>query len=256
VPGLVALVLGFTAMVYAVIAAGHGGSPVVVGTSSAVALAAFVAAAVAERRAADPVLPLSLLTRPAFLAPNVVALTMNLVFNGLLFVLMLYLQDVRHERAVIAGLTVLPLAVPLVALAPLSGRLTAAHGPRRPVAIGCLVASAGALCLLGLGAHGGLRWLLTGFALLGVGAGLVTASVVAAVVRATPSDRAGLATGMSNTSRQTGTATGVAVFGAAAGVPEHVGPFVASVHTLAALGAGLWAMAFVLAVVGIERRHR
>ena len=66
---------------------------------------------------------------------------------------------------------------------------------------------------------------MTAFLLLGCGAGLVTASVVAAVVRATPADRSGLATGVSNTARQTGTAAGVAIFGAIAGSPGHATRF-------------------------------
>ena len=62
----------------------------------------------------------------------------------------------RRRRA---GLLVLPLAVPLVALAPLSGRLTAARGPRTAVAAGCLVAAAGPPFLLGVGpARGTAGW--------------------------------------------------------------------------------------------------
>lgn len=52
--------------------------------------------------------------------PTGSALTMNLVFNGLLFVTMQYLQDVLHYSPPAAGCAVLPLAVPLVVLAPVS----------------------------------------------------------------------------------------------------------------------------------------
>jgi DHA2 family methylenomycin A resistance protein-like MFS transporter len=256
VPGLAGLVVGLAALVYTVIAAGHGEQTTVVLVAALLAALAFATAALAESRASDPVLPVTLLTRRDFLSPNVVALTMNLVFNGLLFVIMLFLQDVRHDSALVAGLTVLPLAVPLVLLAPVSGRLAAAHGPRRPVAIGCATAAVGALCLLGLDADGGIGWLLVGFGVLGVGAGLVTASVVAAVVQATPPERSGLATGMSNTSRQTGTATGVAIFGAVAGSPARVGAFVTAVHALAVTGAVLWLIALLLTVFGVARRPR
>jgi DHA2 family methylenomycin A resistance protein-like MFS transporter len=256
VPGLAGLVVGLAGLVYTVIAAGRGQSAGVVATGAGVTAGGLAAAVLAERRARHPVLPVSLLGKREFLTPNVVALTMNLIFNGLLFVIMLYLQDVRRERAVIAGLTVLPLAVPLVALAPLSGRLAGAFGPRRPVALGCALAAAGSLCLLGVQERGSTAWLLTGFGVLGTGAGLITAAVVTAVVRATPADRSGLATGMSNTSRQTGTATGVAVFGAVAGSPARAGEFVASVHVLAVVATALWCGAFALTMIGVERRPR
>jgi DHA2 family methylenomycin A resistance protein-like MFS transporter len=91
---------------------------------------------------------------------------------------------------------------------------------------------------------------------LGCGAGLVTASVVAAAVQATPADRSGLATGVSNTARQIGTATGVALFGAVAGSPADAGAFVGAVHALAVTGAALWLAAFGVAMGGIAHVPR
>jgi DHA2 family methylenomycin A resistance protein-like MFS transporter len=255
VTGLLGLIVGLSASVFAVIAWGRGAvtEPL---AAAAVAVVGFVVGLRAERRVEHPVLPLDLLRRPAFFGPNVVAFIMNATFNGLLFVTMLYLQDVRGYSPLIAGVAVLPIAVPLVALAPISGRLAAARGPRTAILLGSVVAAVGALPLLGLTADGGLPWLLTGFAGLGCGAGLVTASVVAAVVRATPAQRPGLATGMSNTARQSGTAAGVALFGAAAGPARHVSQFVAALHGLALLAAGLWAAAATLAAATAEGRSR
>jgi MFS transporter, DHA2 family, methylenomycin A resistance protein len=251
--GLVGFVIGLAGLVFTIISAGRHASALVIGVAAAVTLAALGGAIAAERDAESPILPLDLLRRRDFLSPNVVALTMNLVFNGLLFVTMLYLQDLRHRSPIAAGVLVLPLAVPLVALAPVSGRLTARHGPRRAIAIGCLTAALGTLPLLGVTANGGLAWLVTSFTVLGCGAGLVTASVVAATVRATPPDRSGLATGVSNTARQTGTATGVAIFGAVVGSQATAAHFVAALHALAVAAAVLWLAAFVVAMTGIER---
>jgi DHA2 family methylenomycin A resistance protein-like MFS transporter len=249
--GLAALVVTLTGFVYTVIEAGHGAAPAVVGVAAGVTVCAAAAAVRAERRAERPILPLDLLRRPAFLSPNLVALTMNLVFNGLLFVTMLYLQDVRGLSALRAGSLVLPLAVPLVLLAPVSGAITARRGPRTAIALGCAVAAPGAALLCGLRPDGGVGWLLAGFTLLGCGAGLVTASVVAAAVRATPVGRSGLAMGVSNTARQVGTATGVALFGAVAGSPDHPGHFVSAVRALAAGAAVLWLLAGVVALRGV-----
>ena len=61
---------------------------------------------------------------------------------------------------------------------------------------------------------------------------------------------------MSNTAGQSGTAVGVAVFGAAAGPAPHVSQFVPAVHGLALLAAGLWATAAGLAAVTVEGRVR
>jgi DHA2 family methylenomycin A resistance protein-like MFS transporter len=249
--GLVGLAAGLGALVFTVIELGRGASPALVVGAAAVTVAAFGAGLWCERRAADPVLPLDLLRRALFISPNAVALTMNLVFNGLLFVGTLYLQDVRGRSPLVSGLLVLPLALPLVALAPVSGRLTAARGPRTAVAVGCAIAVAGPLFLLGLRPDGGLGWLVAGYTVLGCGAGLVTASVVTAVVQATPPERSGLATGTSNTARQVGTASGVAIFGAVAGSPDAAGRFVSGIHALALVATTLWAGALVLALAGV-----
>jgi DHA2 family methylenomycin A resistance protein-like MFS transporter len=247
VNGLAGLVVGLAAFVFAVISIGRDGSVAAVAGGALVSMAALTWAVRAERRAEQPILPLELLRRRDFVGPNVVALTMNLVFNGLLFVVMLYLQDVRDLSPIRAGLLVLPLAVPLIALAPVSGRLTARRGPRTAIAAGCLLAAPGGLFLLGLRPDSGTGWLIAGFGVLGCGAGLVTASVVAAAVRATPAERSGLATGVSNTSRQIGTATGVALFGAIAGSPGDATRFVDAMHVLGVLAAVLWSIAFVIA---------
>jgi DHA2 family methylenomycin A resistance protein-like MFS transporter len=251
--GLAGLVAGLGGAVFAVIEAGRGSTGVAVG-GAAVAVGGFVLGLRAERRAEHPVLPLDLLRRPPFFGPNLVAFVMNSTFNGTLFVTMLYLQDVRGYSPLQAGAAVLPLAAPLVVLAPVSGRLTAARGPRTAVVTGCVLAAAGLVPLLAVGTHSGLPVLLVTFLVLGSGAGMVTASVVAAVVRATPADRPGLATGMSNTARQAGTAAGVAVFGAVAGPTAPAGPFVSAVHWLAGAAAVLWLGAAVLAAVTIEGR--
>jgi DHA2 family methylenomycin A resistance protein-like MFS transporter len=251
--GLVGLVVGLGGTVFAVIEAGRA-EPARAVIGAVVAVLGFVIGIAAGRRTADPVLPLPLLGSPRFAGPNVVAFIMNATFNGLLFVVMLYLQDVRGFSATRAGVTVVAIALPLVLLAPVSGRLTAARGPRTAVVAGCVFAAAGGAPLLAVTPHAGLPALLIAFVLLGCGAGLVTASVVAAVVRATPADRPGLATGTSNTVRQAGTAVGVAVFGAVAGSPRSTTSFVTGVHHLAAVASVSWALAAALTLATVEGR--
>ncbi|WP_328394674.1 MFS transporter [Nocardia sp. NBC_00416] len=247
--GTVALLMGLVGAVFTVIALGHGQGRVTVLGAVAVTVPALGVAWWSAGRARYPVLPPDLLRTREFLAPNLVALIMNLVVNGLLFVCMLYLQNVRGWPPVWAGAAVLPLAVPLVVLAPLSGGLTARRGPRTAVATGCVLAIAGSLLFARL-PEGGIGWLLAGFAVLGCGAGLVTAAAVAAVVQATPPDRPGVATSVSNTARQTGTALGVAVFGVLAGPPT--GPrFLGALHLISWSAAALWSVALLASLLGI-----
>jgi DHA2 family methylenomycin A resistance protein-like MFS transporter len=233
--------VGLAAAVFAVIEAGEVGlDPVVLG---AVVVAGIALWLVGRR------VPRTLLGNRPFLAANVVALLMNLNMNGTLFVVTLYVQDLGGSSPARAGVLLLPMSVPLVALAPVAGRLVARFGPWVPMACGAGVAAAGSACWGLATVDGGYSGVLAVLVACGIGAGLMTTSVVAAAVGALGPQRAGLASGVNNTARQTGTALGVAVFGAVAGTPAAPGDFVAGLHQLAGLGVLLWLVALALSVL-------
>ncbi len=192
--------------------------------------AAFVAV---ERGRKHPMLALELFGHRDFTVANGVAGTMNLVTLGLLFVVTLYLQDVRHYSPLHAGIELLPLFVPLSLIAPVSGRLTARLGARRPMLVGLLLATGGLVLLAGGVSTGALL-------LWGGGIGVLTPAVVAEAVGSVPRGREGLASAVNNTARQAGGAIGIAAFGALAGAP-HTPGFVTGLHTAAWIGAGLFA---------------
>jgi MFS transporter, DHA2 family, methylenomycin A resistance protein len=248
-PGTVLAAIGLAAAVFAVIDAGEQGlrpSSVVGLVVAVVCVAGFV---VRERNASAPMLPLDLLRRPAFVGPNLSAGSMNFVINGLLFVTTLFLQGVQHRDALAAGVALLPMFLPLALLSPLAGRLAARFGPRPLLIAGALVAALGAAGFALFEPASGYLALLPALLGLGIGAGLFTAPVVTAAMAAVPAERSGLASGINNTARQTGTALGVAVFGAVAGGPAAAGTFVHEVHVLAGFGAAVW-----LAVAGLVAR--
>lgn len=166
-----------------------------------------------ERRAAEPLLPPALFGDPRSVGPTVTAATTNLVLNGSLFVLPLFLQTVQHHDALSAGAALLPMFVPLVVLAPVAGRLTGRYGPRDPLLIGALAAGSGAAGLALLQVDSPYAVLLVPLLGSGIGGGLCTAPVVAAALAAAPAGRAGVAGGLNNAARQAGTAVGVAIFG-------------------------------------------
>ncbi|SFO72988.1 MFS transporter, DHA2 family, methylenomycin A resistance protein [Actinomadura madurae] len=241
--GLVLAPLTLGGLVWTVIAAGHGHPGTAAGTA-VLTLAAGAAFVVAERRAAAPIVPGGLLRAPAFLGAGAIALIMNLVTNGVLFVATLWLQQDGHRSALTAGAMLLPMAAPLAFLAPVSGRLTARYGTRVPIAAGAAIAAAGCVSLLGAG-PGGYAALLPALLGIGIGDGLIVTSVVAAAMRAAPPADAGLAGGFSNTARQIGTALGVAVYGTVAG-PAPRPAFTSGLHTLAWASIALWLAALAL----------
>jgi MFS transporter, DHA2 family, methylenomycin A resistance protein len=220
------------------------------GAVAAVALVVFVAV---ERSAPDPMLPLGLFRMPAFSVSNAVALTMNLVTLGMLFVTTLYLQAIQGRSALEAGAALLPLFAPLSLLAAFVGRWVARAGPRLPAAAGLIVSAAGIALLQRVDASTGYGGLVAAFLLWGAGLGLLTPAVVAAAMGAVPTARAGLASAVNNTARQAGGAIGIAAFGSLAGAPSSHAGFVSGMHNAAALGAGLYLTAALLAVIALPR---
>ncbi|MGY6026639.1 MFS transporter [Streptomyces spinosirectus] len=251
VPGLLLASLLLLAATYAFIEGGRAGAgaPQVL-VAAVVAILAVPALAVVElRRGDDAMLPVALLRRPVFDTANVAAGIMNMGTLGTLFVLMLFLQSVQGRSALLAGATVIPLFAPLAVVAPFGGRITSRIGARLPATVGLLMGAAGLALLVLAGPRSPYPVLLPAFLLWGAGMGLLTPAVVAAAIGAVPAERAGLASAMNNTARQTGGAIGIAVAGAVAGEPGDGAGFVRGFHAVALGAAGLYAAAAVLALV-------
>jgi DHA2 family methylenomycin A resistance protein-like MFS transporter len=235
---------------FAFIQAGHAGLSAAVVAAIVAAVAIAVTFVLVERSRRDPMLPLGLFRRPAFSASNAIAGTMNLASLGLLFVLTLYLQDVRHRSALGAGIELLPLFLPLSLIAPVGGRITGRVGPRQPMLAGLLLAAAGVALLTAAGAGSSYWTLLPALLLWGIGLALLTPAVVAAAVGSVPGGRAGLASAVNNTARQAAGAIGIAAFGALAGSPGGAGGggFVSGFHAGAIIAAGLFGAAALATV--------
>lgn len=250
-PGAALGALGLVGVTFAFIEGGHGGSVIAV-AAAVCAGAAAVAFVWVERRTRDPLLPLGLLRRPPFVIANGVAGAMNLSSLGLLFVLTLYLQEVLHDRALTAGVALLPLFLPLCVLAPVGGRIVGRIGSRGPMLVGLLLAAAGVALLTLSGSATAYLTLLPALVLWGVGLAVLTPAVVSAAVSAVPAGRAGLASAVNNTTRQAAGAIGIAAFGALAGAPESPG-FVSGFHAVAVIAAALL-LAAAAATLALPRR--
>jgi DHA2 family methylenomycin A resistance protein-like MFS transporter len=253
--GQLTAVVALTALTAGLIEAGpHGWAswPVAAGLIIAAgAAAAFVAV---ERRAASPMLPLPLLRRPALSAGSAVGLLINLGFYGQLFAYSLYLQQVRGDSPLTAGLSLLPEAAAVPIASVLSGRLTGRRGPRVTMITGLTLGAAG-LFGLTVTAHGTPYWVLVlPMLAAGTGMALTMPAATTAVMESAPASRGGTAAGLLNTARQVGGALGVAVAGSL--VSGRLG-FVPGLR----LALAVCGMAFVLgavitwAVMGRDRAH-
>jgi Major Facilitator Superfamily len=120
---------------------------------------------------------------------------------------------VRGLTPIEAGLTLVPLSLAALVTAPLAGRFLHGVAPRWMIGGGLALIGAGVLAQAHLA--GGSSWsaLLPGLLLVGVGVGLATPILASAALAAVPVQRAGMAAGAVNTTRQLGYALGIAALG-------------------------------------------
>jgi MFS family permease len=213
---LIVLMLG--SVVYAIIESGRLGwtSPVIVGLLAVAVLSALGILAYEPRRV-DPLLELRLFRSVPFSATILTALFAFCAFGAFLFLTTQYLQDVRGLPALTAGLCVLPVGALIVVLAPLSGRLVGARGPRLPLVVSGAALAAGGGASFWLGPVTPLPAVLSIFLLFGVFQGTVNAPITNSAVSGMPRSMAGLATSLASAGRQTGTTLGVAIAGTVVG---------------------------------------
>jgi hypothetical protein len=130
---LVILVLG--SVVYAIIESKWLGwtSPVILGLV-AVAVLGALGIVGHEPRRADPA-GASLVPQHAVQRNDPQRVVRVCAFGAFLFVTTLYLQDVQGMPTLVAGLCLLPVAVLIVLLGPLTGWVVGARGPRLPLVV-------------------------------------------------------------------------------------------------------------------------
>ncbi len=188
------------------------GSGAIVGMFCAGGVALVVLLAV-ERHREEPLLEAHFFRSPPFTAATVVAVASFIALAGFLFVSTLYLQDVRGDSALVAGIAFLPATAAIALSALLAGHLVGSLGPRIPMALGGVCIAAGGALLLGLVPHTSLWLLLVSYTVLGSGFGLVNPPITHTGVSGMPPERAGVASAITSASRQLGNVLGVAVMG-------------------------------------------
>jgi EmrB/QacA subfamily drug resistance transporter len=213
---LVAIALG--CVVYAIIESGRlgGTSPVILGLLVVAALA--VAGLVGyETRRPDPLLDLRLFRSVPFSAAIVIAVCALCAFGAFLFLTTLYLQDVRGMSAAAAGLCLLPAGVLIVVLAPLTGRMIGARGPRLPLLVAGVALILGGVASSLVGPHTALPAVIGTLMFFGLSNGAVNTPITNSAVAGMPRSMAGLAASVASAGRQTGITLGVAIAGTVVG---------------------------------------
>jgi EmrB/QacA subfamily drug resistance transporter len=180
--------------------------------AAAVLLPLFV---LAERRAAEPILPLGLFRNRVFCAASAIGFVVGLALFGAITYMPVYLQIVKGESPTGSGLQLTPLMLGLLITSIGSGQAISRFGRYKPFPIaGTAIMTVGLLLLSRLGVDSP-TWVASAYmVVLGLGLGMVMQVLVLAVQNAVEHRFMGVATSGSLLFRQIGGSIGVSLFGA------------------------------------------
>jgi len=168
-----------------------------------------------ERRAWEPIIPLSLFRNRSFSLASLMAFIVGMSLFGSVTFLPLYLQVVKGSTPTEAGLQLLPLMGGLLITSIVSGRIISRTGKYRLFPIGgTLLATIGMALLTTLTIDAPLWHIYLFACVLGMGMGMVMQVLVLAVQNTVTPDRIGVATSSVTLFRSVGGSIGVALFGA------------------------------------------
>ncbi len=247
-PGQVLAVAALTGLVGAVIEArplGFAHPLVIAGAVMAVVAGALFV--LVEHRSKAPMLPLGFFARPNFTPATIFGIMVNLTYYGVIFVLSLYLQQVKHWTAAQTGLAYLPLTGGFILSNILSGVLVDRFGSRPPMIAGGLIGTMGFLLLSRLDGHSTYPDMLAPFLLIPGGMGLAVPAMTTAILAGVERQASGVASAVLNTARQAAGAIGVALFGALAAN----GQVVPGLHLSALISAGCVLIGAVVVFFGM-----
>lgn len=195
----------------------------------AVSLVLFV---LVERKHSRPMIDLTIFRSRLVVGATIAMFGYAAAVQVMMTLLPLYLQNAFHYSPAVAGLTMLPFALPLLIGPSIGAKLSTWMGMRELLAFGLVLAALGnvaaaATAFVGLG-----YWAAAiGMFIMGSGAGILNSETTKAQMTLVPPERAGMASGFAATTRFAGIITGIASLGAVlAGTAES---------TLHRLGAAL-----------------
>lgn len=180
--------------------------------ASLVLLAGFVAAELMQAR---PMLDLRFFRRPTYLGATIASVAFAAALLTMLTYLPIYFQSGLGYRPEIAGLAMLPMAVPLFVVPRLVTRLLTPRVSGRVILTAGLALVALGLLWMGLEAPAlDYPALLGGMLVAGCGAGILNGETTKVAMTVIPPERAGMASGVGGTVRFAGIVVGFAGLGA------------------------------------------
>lgn len=204
---------------YALIQGGAVGATPAVWTGVAVGVLALAVFLVVEWRSPAPMLPLQIFASRTFSVTNFATVLVYGSLGPLLFLLVIYLQEVGGYSPVAAGAASLPITLLMLLLSARSGKLASRIGPRVQLCVGPLLLATGFILLSRLSPGDTyITGVLPGILLVALGLSTAVAPLTATVLASVSERHAGLASGVNNMFARSGQLIGVAAIPVLAGI--------------------------------------
>ncbi|GAA1777269.1 hypothetical protein GCM10009834_40220 [Streptomonospora arabica] len=188
-------------------------SPVIIGLGAGAAAAAALFV-LAERYAAEPIIPLRLFADREFVLTSLVGITVGIAMFSTVSYLPTFLQMVNGASATESGLRMIPMVAGMLTATITTGQIISRTGRYKvwPIA-GTAVITAGLVLLSRMDADTSYLYNASAMLVLGLGVGMVMQNLVLIVQNSAPQRYLGTATSATNYFRQIGASLGIAVFG-------------------------------------------
>ena len=252
VAGVITVGLGLAAIVIALVQGKQWGwtSVATLGVF-AVGVGLLVAFWFIEHHVRWPMVEFDLFRNGPYFGASAAGFSLVGCFWALMFCQPQYLQTDLGHGALEAGVLILPVTAPMIAISPLGGWLIARFGVRPLMTVGMALGTAGLVVLAQVDTSSGYGLLFAGYLLFGIALGLVYAPMSTAAMTALPQAKAGIAAGVLAMNRVLAgaflLAAAGAVFQAVLDDDLHAGQ-VEPAAFASALSGSMWLLAGVCAV--------
>jgi len=176
-----------------------------------VSLVGFVAV---ERRAAEPVLPLSLWRNPIFTFSNLANAAVAMGMFGAIYFIPVYLQGVTGASAAESGALLIPMSVAMIGMSIVSGQVISRTGRyKAPLLAGLATMAVGFWLLTRMGTETSDGEVIRNMVIVGLGLGTSMQTFTLIVQNAVSREVMGVATSATQLSRSIGATIGIAILG-------------------------------------------
>jgi DHA2 family methylenomycin A resistance protein-like MFS transporter len=250
-PGQLTAVLALGTLAANLIAAGAAGwtnKYILAGFGIALALAALFIGI--EHHSKHPMLPLTMFKNRTFRSTTLTGVLVNIAFYGLIFVFSFYFQRVRHLSPFWTGLAFVPMMGACFIANLTFQHLTSRIGDRKSVVIGTALIMLGCASIVRMDENTRYEFLLLPFVIMGGGLGLMVPPLTHALLGSVDKARSGIASGVLNASRQTGSVLGVSLFGSLiASGPTMIG----GMRLALAISIGVLFASCLMELIGMQK---